>query len=97
MAQQDLKLPVRDSVDIAAVIAGELFAVIGIGGVGPGHRHTAGQPDIRSGGADEDLIPAALDLKLVGFDVEVAKCFVIQGNGDSFAFASLQKDLCKAL
>ncbi len=95
VAQQDFKLPVRDRLDIAGVVVGQRFAVVGVFRPGPGHGHVAGQLDIRRGGADQDLILAALDLKLVGFDIEVPERFVVKGDGDGFALTGLQEDLLK--
>ena len=97
MAQKRFKFLVTYRFDGAIYIAEQLTHVIGNRRIRTLYGYTAVQTNISNACTDQDFIFAAVDLKLVGLDVEIAERFVIQRDGDSLALAGLKEDLSETL
>ena len=73
------------------------LAGIGVGGIGAADVNIGHQADVRAGGTDTNLIPAALDLPAVSSGVPVAERLVIERERNRAALPCRKRHPCKGL
>ena len=97
MSEQGLPLGIGHILHTAALVVRQRLAGIGVGGIGAADVNIGRQADVRAGGTDTDLIPAALDLPAVSSGVPVAERLVIERERDRAALPCRKRHPCKGL
>ena len=97
VAEKRLKAGVADGCHAGVLVAGDVAALVGVGGVGPGDLDLGGQAHVVRGGGHAQLPRAALDLPVAGLVVEVAEGLVAELDGDDLTLARLERHAGKAL
>ena len=95
MAEKLPELFIGYSFDISCCITRQLCEVFTDRGVCSFNGNRSGEANVRRRGADQDLIVPAVNLKASCPIVPVTEGFIIQGNGNLFAFTGFQEDFGK--
>ena len=97
MSEQGLPLGIGHILHTAALVVRQRLADIGVGGIGAADVNLGCQADVRAGGTDTNLIPAALDFPAVSSGVPVAERLVIERERNRAALPCRKRHPCKGL